>query len=229
MAAFNGERWIGAQIASVLASPQVDELIVSDDGSTDATRELVQGVGDARIRLVDGPRAGLIRNFEHALQQARGDVIFLCDQDDIWLPGKVERVATALEGCGLVVTDCRVVDDSLAELHPSFFRFNRSRPGVLRNLIKNGYLGCCMAMRRGVLEAALPFPAGIAMHDWWIGLVAESMGPTCFLDEPLSLYRRHGGNASPTSTRSKVPAGTRLRWRVDMLRYLIARSPCMRG
>lgn len=224
VATYNGTRHVLAQLQSVL--PQLaadDEVIVSDDGSTDATREVVQGIGDPRIFLSDGPRAGVVRNFEHALQRARGDVIFLCDQDDIWLPDKVQRVIRALREADLVVTDCRVVDDTLKELHPSFFRLNGSRAGMLRNLAKNGYLGCCMAMRRRVLENALPFPKGIAMHDWWIGLVAERTGRVCFLDETLSLYRRHGGNVSPAATRSKVPFATRLRWRADMVRHLLVR------
>jgi glycosyltransferase involved in cell wall biosynthesis len=225
LATYNGARHVLAQLQSIL--PQLsldDELIVSDDGSTDATREIVRGMGDSRIVLVDGPRAGVVRNFEHALRQARGDVIFLCDQDDIWLPGKVQRVMQALGGSDLVVTDCRVVDDALHELHPSFFRLNGSRAGLLRNLVKNGYLGCCMAIRRTVLEAALPFPEGIAMHDWWIGLVAERTGRVRFLDEVLSLYRRHGNNASPAATRSTVPLARRLRWRLDMARHLLARD-----
>lgn len=225
LATYNGARHVLAQLQSVL--PQLsadDELIVSDDGSTDATREVVKGTGDSRIVLIDGPRAGLVRNFEHALRQARGDVIFLCDQDDIWLAGKVQRVMQALEGADLVVTDCRVVDDALQELHPSFFRLNGSRAGLLRNLAKNGYLGCCMAMRRTVLEDALPFPGNIAMHDWWIGLVAERTARVRFLDEVLSLYRRHGNNASPAATRSTVSLATRLRWRLDMARDLVARG-----
>ncbi len=227
VATYNGARHVRAQLHSILSQLSADdELIVSDDGSTDATREMVRGIGDPRIVLIEGPRAGVIRNFEHALQRARGDVIFLCDQDDVWLPQKVQRVMQALNEANLVVTDCRVVDDSLNELHPSFFRLNGSQSGLLRNLIKNGYLGCCMAMRRTVLETALPFPKSIAMHDWWIGLVAERTGRVCFLDEVLSLYRRHGGNVSNTSTRSTVPFTTRLRWRINIVRNLLARTSC---
>lgn len=224
VATFNGARFVSSQLQSIL--PQLadgDELIVSDDGSTDATREIVRCMGDSRIVLIDGPRVGLIRNFEHALGQARGDAIFLCDQDDVWLPQKVQHMTQALEEVDLVVSDCRVVDDALNELHPSFFRLNGSRAGLLRNLSKNSYLGCCMAIRRQVLTAALPFPQNIAMHDWWIGLVVECTGRVRFLNEPLSLYRRHGGNASPATLRSTVPLTTRLRWRMDMARYLLVR------
>lgn len=224
VATYNGTRYVLAQLQSIL--PQLaadDELIVSDDGSTDATREVVRCIGDPRIVLIDGPCAGLVHNFEHALRQARGDAIFLCDQDDIWLPQKVQRMMHALDEVDLVVSDCRVVDDALNELHPSFFHLNGSRSGLLRNLAKNGYLGCCMAMRRTVLDAALPFPENIAMHDWWIGLVAECTARVRFLDETLSLYRRHGGNASPATMRSTVPLTTRLRWRMDMARHLLAR------
>lgn len=225
LAAFNGERWIGEQLRSVLASPLVDEVVVSDDGSTDRTRECVVAIGDPRVIVLDGPQAGLVRNFEHALRQSRGDIVFLCDQDDVWLPDKVARVVAALRQADLVVTDCRVVDEALHQLHPSFFRLNHSGPGLWRNLAKNGFLGCCMAMRRSVVEAALPFPDGVAMHDWWIGLVAERVGRVCFLDEPLSLYRRHGSNASAASTRSTVPLRQRLRWRLDLLRDLRTLRP----
>lgn len=224
LASYNGAAFIAEQLASILASPLIGEVIVSDDVSTDATRAIVKSLADPRLTLIDGPRRGLIANFENALRQARGEIIFLSDQDDVWLPRKVEQTLAALETADLVITDCRVVDANLNTLHPSFFRLNGSRPGFLRNLAKNGYLGCCMAMRRPVLEAALPFPATLPMHDWWIGLVANRMGRVQFLDEPLSLYRRHGGNASLTSTRSTIPLSTRLRWRISLLKDLYLRS-----
>lgn len=221
LASFNGEAHIYEQIASILASASVDELIVSDDGSTDATRDIVMAFDDGRIMLLEGPGLGLIRNFEHALSYATGEVVFLSDQDDVWLSGKVERVLTLLNDVDMVVTDCRVVDAELREIHPSFFRLNRSNPGLWRNLAKNSYLGCCMGMRRRVVDAALPFPSDIAMHDWWLGLVAERVGRTCFIDEVWSLYRRHGGNASQTSERSTFSWLQRFRWRMQLLLPLL--------
>lgn len=221
MASFNGAAHILEQITSILDSPRVDELIVSDDGSTDATRDIVATINDARISLLDGPRLGLIRNFEHALMHATGDVILLSDQDDVWMPGKVDRMLAALNEADMAVSDCRVVDGNLQERYPSFFRLNHSGPGLWRNLAKNGYLGCCMGMRRRVLDAALPFPPKVAMHDWWLGLVAERIGRVCFIDEVWSLYRRHGANASVTSERSTFSWLSRLRWRAYLLLNLL--------
>lgn len=228
MACFNGAKYIRPQIESILAqlSPR-DELVISDDGSTDGTLEIIRGLADARIRLVPGPRQGLVANFEHALRQAGGEIIFLSDQDDIWLPGKVSAVQVALENADLVLTDCKVVDVDLQVQHSSYFRLIDSRPGVLRNLHKNSYQGCCMAMRRSVLKVALPFPSRIAMHDWWLGLIAECTGRVTFLAEPFVLYRRHGANASITSERSNNPLWLRLYWRAYLALRLIGR--CLRG
>ena len=223
MAAFNGGKYIEAQLRSILASPRVDEVVISDDGSTDATLARIAAIGDARVRVVPGPRAGLIRNFENALTHARGDVIFLSDQDDVWLPGKVNVVMQALAQAELVVTDCSVVDSELNVQEQSFFRVRHSGPGFAKNLLRNTYLGCCMAFRREVLARALPFPEFIPMHDWWIGLVAERTANVAFVDTPLLLYRRHGANASPTSERSKATLGTQLAWRLSLLRGLVSR------
>ncbi|MFV0665043.1 glycosyltransferase family 2 protein [Denitromonas sp.] len=224
LAAYNGAAHIREQIDSIL--PQLgaeDELIVSDDGSTDDTHDLVMAIGDARIRLINGPRKGLIRNFEHALAHVRGDLVFLSDQDDLWLPGKVERMEIELERALLAVSDCRVVDNALGPVHPSFFSLNGSRPGLLRNLLKNGYLGCCMAFRRELLATALPFPDQLPMHDWWLGLVAQMTGRVRFVNAPLSLYRRHGGNASISGERSTFPLSVRLHWRLYLLVQLARR------
>jgi len=223
MATYNGEKYVEQQLRSILASPRIGEVVVSDDGSTDATVARIEALADPRIRIVPGPRAGLIRNFENALMHASGDTIFLSDQDDVWLPEKVDVVMQALEKVDLVVTDCSVVDADLRLLEPSFFRIRRSGPGFARNLLRNSYLGCCMAFRRGVLARALPFPDVLPMHDWWIGLVAERSASVAFLDTPLTLYRRHGANASPTSERSKATFRTQFSWRLSLLRGLVSR------
>lgn len=224
VATFNGAPYVAQQLRSILASPRVDELLVSDDGSTDDTLQIVAALGDPRIRLLRGPRTGLIRNFEWLLSQARGEIIFLADQDDVWLPHKVETMLEALQSADLVVSDCIIVDNDMRVLQPSFQTLRQSGPGLLKNLTRNGYLGCCMAFRRSVLKYALPFPRRVPMHDWWIGLVAEHVGTVRFLQEPLLMYRRHGDNASSTSERSTAPLRRQIGWRAILAANLLWRD-----
>lgn len=203
MATFNGEAYIHEQIMSIL--PQLeegDELIISDDGSVDDTLSIIEKIKDNRIIILEGPCLGLIKNFENALSNARGDYIFLSDQDDIWAENKVAEICKVFSqnNYDLIVTDCQVIDDNLNVLIPSFFRWRNSGKGVLKNLYKNTYLGCCMIFRREILRRCLPFPKDIPMHDWWLGLTANLLGKTYFLDMPLVKYRRHDNNVSPTST-----------------------------
>ncbi|MEP7056568.1 MAG: glycosyltransferase family 2 protein [Caldimonas sp.] len=221
---FNGGAYIGAQLASILVSPLVTEILVSDDGSTDDTIELVRSFRDPRIELLEGPRRGVISNYEALLTRARGDIIFLADQDDIWLPDKVEVMLRHLRDADLAVCDCIVTDGALAVVHPSFFALRRSGPGFVRNLLRNGYLGCCIAMRRELLRHALPFPDRLPMHDWWLGLVAETFGRVAFVPQALVLYRRHGANASSAAEPSQATWATRIRWRATLILGLVGRS-----
>ena len=201
LAAYNGMRFLDGQIDSIL--PQLesgDELVVSCDPSTDGTWEHLKTLSekDGRIRPFPGTGQGVQENFENALTHCVGDVIFLSDQDDVWLPGKVAAVLDALEktGAGIVLHDARVTDAEGNILEPSFFRMRGCKPGYLRNLLKNSYIGCCMAFRKEVLLPALPFPGNIPMHDQWLGLIGSRFFPVVFLEQPLILYRRHGENVS---------------------------------
>lgn len=222
LASFNGARHIEAQLRSVLAQLHAqDEIIVSDDGSKDNTVALVEKIADPRVRIIQNalPR-GVVKNFENALTQARHGYVFLCDQDDIWLPGKVDRCVQTLQHAMLVVTDCQVVDAQLQPLHPSFFSLRGSRPGIASNLWKNGYLGCCMAFRSTLLERALPTPEKLPMHDMWLGLVAQTCGTVVFLPEVLSLYRRHAAATSDAAGTSRASRWEQLGFRVRLLQAL---------
>lgn len=213
MAAYHGEAYIEAQLASILPQlgPQ-DEVIVSDDCPGGETERLVRHMAeqDKRIRYVEGPGRGVLANFEHAISLCGGDVIFLSDQDDIWQPGKANKVKEAIaNGALLVLHDACVTDAGLHPVEPSFFDTHGSRPGFWHNLLRNSFMGCCMAFRRELCGAILPFPADIPMHDQWIGLIATRVGRVTFLKEPLLLYRRHGGNV----TGGRASFAVRLRWR----------------
>ena len=206
LASYNGEKYIASQLESILQNlSEQDEIVVSDDGSTDRTREIVTSFRekDARIRLVDGPEQGIIANFEHALKECRGAYLFLSDQDDVWAKDKVEKVMRAFEKeqVSLVIHDVEVRNESLEQvLMPSFFAYRGSGAGAFKNFCKNTYMGCCMAFRREVLQWILPIPEEIQMHDQWIGVLNDLKGSgTCIMPEKLLFYRRHEHNNSDFS------------------------------
>lgn len=204
MASYNGEQYLAKQVDSILQNlGEGDELVVSDDGSTDRTLAILHDyqTRDQRVRVVAGPGQGVKQNIGNAISQCGGEYIFLADQDDVWLPGKVERIMRVFEetGAHLVIHDARVIcaSEREEELMPSFFAFRNAGPGVGKNIWKNGYIGCCMAFRAELRELALPIPDDIEMHDQWIGVLNDwCYQDTAFLREPLLLYRRHGGNQS---------------------------------
>lgn len=222
---YNGEKFISQQIRTIIDQlPADSELIVSDDGSTDRTLDIVSGFNDPRIRVLKTPGfKSPIKNLEFALNNARGDLIFLADQDDEWAPDKVRIVARHLETYDLVMTNAEIVDSKGVPISKSFFDLMGCGPGFLKNIIHNRYLGCCMAFRRTVLQAALPFPEGIGMHDWWIGMIVESFGRPLFLNTPLVAYRRHDSNASSTTSKSTSSFCTKIRWRLNIIVNLIKR------
>ena len=196
LATYNGEAYIQQQLTSILTQlNQEDEVIISDDHSTDDTLTVIASFQDNRIKIFSNPnKSGAVTNFENALKQATGEIIFLADQDDVWLPDKVKIQVALLEKNDLVLSDAIVVDELGNVQHPSFFKMNYSGKGLIRNWVNNSYMGCCMAFNRKVLTHVLPFPEKIAMHDSWIGLNASLIGKSYFLNTPLIHYRRHGKN-----------------------------------
>jgi len=221
LAAYKGERYIAEQLDSILSQlGPADEVVVSDDLPGGETEQIVRGIAktDPRVRYVEGPGQGVIRNFNFAIGETRGDRIFLADQDDVWLPDKVKRCMAAMDnGALLVLHDAKVVDAELAVKEPSFFQLHGTRTGYLANVVRNSYMGCCMAFRSELKQYILPIPDRVPMHDQYIGLLAEKHGTVELIQEPLLLYRQHGDNVTghPTSTRDK------LRWRADILRLTL--------
>ena len=200
MASYEGKKYIAEQIESILKNlKEKDELVISDDGSKDGTREVIGSFKDERIKLVEGPKKGIKQNFGNAIAHCSGDVIFLADQDDIWKSNKVAEVMKVFEDkeVACVVHDCEVFDSESGEvIYPSFFEWRGSKAGKLKNIWKNSYIGCCMAFRAEMKKYILPIPDELEMHDQWIGILAEKHGKSVFLPKVLLRYRRHGGNNS---------------------------------
>ena len=220
MAAYNGGPFVEAQMQSILTQlgPN-DELVVVDDCSKDETVQRIEAMGDARVRLLRHERnAGVVATFEDAMRCATGEVLFLCDDDDLWAPTKVQRfmdVFASRPDVEIVSSRVQIIDENDRPLpHSRINRQGRFLPGFWRNLIVNHYQGSAMAIRASLLGRVLPLPArGSFLHDVWIGTRSELLGgKTYFIDEDLLYYRRHSSNASRTKS---LPA--QIQTRMDLL------------
>ena len=201
VATYNGEKYITEQINSILNQiGNYDQIVISDDCSTDKTCEIVKAVGDSRIILIENKETiGVIRNFEKSLERVKGNYIFLCDQDDIWKPDKVKVCLEYLNIYDIVVSDCEIIDEKENVVLGSYFSRRKSGKGFFKNLWANTYLGCCIAFKKEILDIALPFPSDIPMHDIWFGFIGEAFFKTHFIEEQLVSYRMHNQNISPTT------------------------------
>jgi glycosyltransferase involved in cell wall biosynthesis len=204
MAVCNGQRYLENQLSSILEQLNSDdEVIIVDDCSTDDSLSIIDSFSDLRIKVIsNSSNLGVIRSFEKALNNTTGDIIFFSDQDDIWLPGKVETVSNYMEQsqyCA-VVSNALVIDEDDKIIHDSYFFIRKiGSPGVWKTFYRNNYIGCCMAIRSSIKPLILPFPDSIPMHDIWIGIVCDFIGEVKFIQKPLVAYRRHLHNQTALS------------------------------
>ena len=226
MATFNGANYLFDQILSILKQLRPgDELIISDNGSTDESLNIIREFNDNRIKLLHCKTVGVVQNFQNALQSASGEYIFLSDQDDIWMPGRVEIMVEMLRTSHMVMGNAVITNEDLNPDIHGYTLFELTKPSkyFLKNIVKNTFTGCCMAFDRDLLRAALPVPSNIPMHDWWIGLMAIWIGEISFLDSPCLFYRRHNNNVSTLSMPSKNSFFYRFLMRITMLNSMFLR------
>lgn len=221
MATYNGGKYLRKQVDSILCQlSATDELIVSDDGSKDATLEILASFHDKRLKVFSNQgKHGVVPNFENALSKASGDIIFFSDQDDIWAENKVKVMLKALQNADLVVHDALIMDgeDNVSDVN--YYSIRPPHEGYWRNLWENCFVGSCLAFRREMLPYVYPFPKHILWHDMWIGLVVSKKGRVKFIDDKLLYYRRHGGNASATGEKSTFSLWKKIKYRTQMLYY----------
>ena len=196
MASYNGEKYIEEQIESICQQlSQEDELVISDDGSTDNTRNIVTRMQKkySIVKLIPGPQMGIAANFSNAIANCTGNIIFLSDQDDIWVENKVKRVKAVFHNQKNIVL---VLHRAVIYNGPtkSGILFSNYRAGILNNILKSSYWGCCMAFRREFINKYLPLDPNCIAHDQLIGLLAEKNKGTHFIDDILILHRVHGDN-----------------------------------
>ena len=143
IATYNGEQYIKEQLFSILVNlGDNDEIIISDDGSTDSTLKIIKSLNDKRIKIINGPQKGVKQNFANAISHTNGKYIFLADQDDIWDSHKVFEVLSTFEkeDCTCVTHNNDVVNGDATEvIISSFFEHRKSKAGVFYNIYKNRY------------------------------------------------------------------------------------------
>ncbi len=200
IASFNGEKYIKEQLASVMSQTRKpDEVIISDDNSTDATVahcESFKKAAPFRVDIfINEKNVGVTRNFENALRKCRGDIVFLCDQDDVWFPNKIETIKDLFNSKSEVLAisnDAIICDENLTATKYTTIRQNlaigRSESAVIS--------GCCSAFRREFLEIALPIPQAAEAHDNWLNGLANLLSARVICGDALQYYRRHGNNES---------------------------------
>lgn len=224
MATFNGENFIATQLESILAQlDQNDEVIISDNCSTDRTISIINSFEDSRILLISFEKKSIVANFENALKYSTGDYIILADQDDIWKKGRVDVVRKGLENHSLVIVNCSIVDENLIPFNQNTSVFICHRKGVVSNLISNSFIGCCMAFDKSMLSVVLPFPLKIPIHDWWIGLIISAVSRVHYEETSRVLYRRHSHNASSTGEISNRSSLNKIWIRLYIIYHLLKR------
>lgn len=215
MASFNGEKYIGQQIESILGQTETDwKLLIQDDCSQDSTFEIAECFAEKHSGKIEAVRrrensGSAAANFFSMLPRADGDYVMFSDDDDAWLPDKIRITLSAMHGLEkkhgagmplLVHTDLCVVDEKLHETSGSMFRLQKldsRRCGLNHLLAQNIVTGCTVMMNRALAEPAIAAgtPQHAVMHDWWLALIAASFGAIGFVAQPTILYRQHGGNS----------------------------------
>lgn len=237
MATYNGERFVETQLESILAQSFSDfELLVSDDCSTDATRDIVRRYAEAdeRVRLVSAGRrfGGARDNFLWLITQATSPYVAFCDQDDLWLPDKVElgmekmhelESAFGADAPLLAFSDLAVAAEDLSIIDPSFLSYSGLDPkhtDLAHLLVQNLAAGCTIVANRSLYRDALRLPedvSSVSMHDWWLMLTASAVGHIGFVNQATMLYRQHGHNSVGAERESLLGILQRLGSYVDRL------------
>ena len=225
MAAFNGARYIEAQILSILQQLRAnDEIIVSIDESEDKTREIVENIKDPRICVVEGPNSGINQNFMSALNHATGDAILFSDQDDKWLPGRVDLFLEKMKIYDFVFFDAEIINEHNEIVAASYFDKHNTRKTLLGNFYRCRTLGCCIGFNKHNVRPKITFHNSYEKlpFDYSLTLIALALYKCYFTTNAFHQYRRHDNNVSSGGDKSKNSFLKMLTFRIRGLAYIIS-------
>ena len=212
LATYNGQEYLKEQIDSILAQSNQDwQLLIRDDASDDDTLNIIKDYVarySDNIKLIEdsGCHLGASLNFQRLLENSIAEYIMFSDQDDVWLPPKIEATLNLMKATEkaypnkpiLVHTDLRVVDSQLKTIAKSTWRYQRSFPETGNDLSKvilqNVATGCTIMINRKAKTISLPIPKEAVMHDWWIAINVAKHGKIVYIPDQLVLYRQHHNN-----------------------------------
>jgi glycosyltransferase involved in cell wall biosynthesis len=205
MAAYNDEQYVGRAIESALEQeypPELLDVVVIDDGSTDSTPDIVRALAEGhpgRVRLIQQANGGYVAATNRALAEGTGELLALLDADDIWLPGKTRRQVEMLGArpeLGMVFSDMVVVDGDEQTVRPSLIwaQGDLSDRAYARVLHENVATQSSIMIRASLRDRVAPIPAAITDADWWITLRSAQFSAIDYSREPLAFYRVHGSN-----------------------------------
>ena len=228
MATYNGEKYLAEQIDSIICQTYKNwNLLIRDDGSSDNTFKILKEYEkkDDRIKIVKDEKGnlGIAKNFEELLKISSSELIMFSDQDDVWKKDKIKIMLKYVGNSDLIISDAIVTNEKLECISESLFCLVKSKNGIIKNVIKNTYYGCCMLFKRKILEEVLPIPNNKEIgHDLWIGLISEKYYKVKFIDEKLIYFRRHSNNVT-TINKSKRNIRKKIIGRYIILKELFRR------
>lgn len=213
LSTYNGEKYIEQQIHSILQQSRSDwVLLIRDDLSHDSTPHLIhklQYLYPQKIQIIDdkSTNLGASQSFSKLLEKSKSDYVMFCDQDDVWVPNKIELTISKIQELEyihskktplLVHSDLKVVDHQLDLIENSFWKYQNLDPKqgnfLNRTLVQNVVTGCTVMINQPLRQLATPIPNECIMHDWWIALVAAAFGKIAYIETPTVLYRHHQSN-----------------------------------
>lgn len=217
MCVYNGEAFIEEQIVSIAEQLEsCDELIIVSDASVDQTVAKIKSIGiSASLTIIENViNSGPCKSFEQAIRLSKGEFVFLSDQDDVWCSGRVREYLKAFKpGIDVVAGNAQLIDKKSKTILENYYQGYPISANIIKNIIKPNYVGALIAFRRDILMYMLPFPRTVYMHDMWIGIYCVLTKRVCFLEDTLTLYRRHPG----TFTKVKNPLLRKIQWRLKFL------------